>query len=68
MGKVDVTDRVQFENNDDEYLPITKCVCGARFPSWEFMISIYDDTPYACPKCGAKLVFSFSIAVYEITP
>jgi DNA-directed RNA polymerase subunit RPC12/RpoP len=62
----DVTDQVDFENNDDEFLPLTKCVCGHRFHAWDFMLSIYDNDPHECPHCGAKLFFSNAIRVYEI--
>ena len=64
MTDRDVTDQVGFGNNDDECLPITKCVCGATFPAWEFFISIYDDEPYKCPECGLGLYFSLRIRVY----
>ena len=65
FGK-DVTNLVDFSGNDDECLPITKCVCGATFCAWEFIISIYSDTPYRCPKCDRGLYFSLGIRVYEI--
>lgn len=38
----DVTDKVDFQNNDDESLPLTKCVCGERFPAWSQIVSIYN--------------------------
>ena len=65
MGDRDVTNLVRFGDNDSECLPITRCVCGATFPAWEFIIGIYDDEPYGCPKCGRKLYFSVSIRVFE---
>ena len=63
---IEVTDQVEFGGNDDEVLPITKCVCGARFGAWKFYISIYDDTPYPCPVCGRKMYFDASVRVYEV--
>jgi len=63
---VDVTDQVEFEGNDDECLPITKCVCGARFGAWEFVINIYEDMAHNCPVCGKKLYFRASVRVYEV--
>ncbi|GAH10675.1 unnamed protein product [marine sediment metagenome] len=65
---IDVTDKVDFQGNDDECLPITKCVCGEKFEPWRFMISIYKDDPYACPACGRRLFFSMGIRVYEVIP
>ena len=62
----DVTNLVDFHNNDDECLPITKCVCGAKFTPWDFFISIYDDDPYRCPLCGKKLFFRLDIRVFEV--
>lgn len=66
MNVREVTDLVGFENNDDECLPITKCLCGAKFPSWDFIISIYPDLAYSCPKCRTKLYFTASIKIYEV--
>jgi len=66
IKKIDVTDKVRFDGNDDELLPITQCVCGAKFEPWTFMIGVYDDELYACPKCDAKLCFSWSVTVYQI--
>lgn len=67
MTAADVTHLVAFHNNDDEFLPITKCVCGARFEPWDFTISIYSDNPHRCPSCNRALFFSFSISVYEVS-
>jgi len=67
MTKIkDVTNNVVFGNNDDEALPVLKCVCGHRFQSWDFIISVYEEDPYQCPKCSAKLFFGSSITVYQI--
>ena len=66
IKKTDVTNQVRFDGNDDKLLPITKCVCGAKFEPWTFMIGVYDDEPYACPICGAKLCFSWCVTVYQI--
>ena len=67
MSGIDVTDKVEFGRNDDEYLPITRCVCGAEFPAWTRIISIYDDVDWIepCPKCHRRLYFAASIRVYE---
>ncbi len=66
----DVTDSVDFENNDDECLPLTKCVCGQKFEAWDFIISIYNDSEliHKCPKCGRGFIFSNEIRVYQVFP
>lgn len=66
INKKDVTNKVEFGWNDDEALPIGKCVCGHEFKPWEFHISIYDDNPDVCPYCGAKLFFRSDIRVYQV--
>ncbi len=66
MKKTDITNRIEFDNNEDEYLPITKCICGNTFNGWDFMISIYTRDPYKCSKCGSKLYFENKITVYKI--
>jgi hypothetical protein len=63
---VDVTDQVSFGNSDDEYLPITKCICGERFGHWNFTIGIYKDEPKECPMCGRRYFFTTSTRVYEV--
>jgi hypothetical protein len=63
---VNVTKKVDFENNDDECLPITKCACGVKFSAWSFYISIYEDDPAVCPICGRKFYFRNGIQVYEV--
>lgn len=63
-----VTDNISFGNNDDELLPITQCVCGAKFKLWEFVISIYKDSPSYCPHCGRALVFELHIQILADKP
>ena len=66
MSTVDVTNQVDFQNNDDECLPITKCVCGAKFDPWAFIIDVYEDDPANCPLCGRLRFFRLNIAGYEV--
>lgn len=63
-----VTDRVKFGLNDEESLPLTKCVCGKEFESWDFVIGMDEDTQYCsvCPSCGAKLFFRTVATVYQV--
>ena len=63
---IDVTDQVDFRNNDDESLPLIKCVCGARFSPWEFVLSIYRGIASQCPYCKRKLYFKNEIRVFEV--
>ena len=65
---IDVTDKVDFQNNDDECLPLTKCVCGKEYKPWNFTISMYDGYPVtrSCPACGRKLCFKIGISFYEV--
>jgi len=63
---IDVTDLVSFDNPEDEFLPITKCICGETFASWEFIISIYDENPSKCPKCGGTFYFRNAVRVYGV--
>lgn len=63
---IDVTELVDFDNPDDESLPMTKCVCGEKFPVWNWSISIYDDNPTHCPECGRKFFFRQAIRVYQV--
>ena len=66
--KNNITSYVEFGNNDDECLPITRCICGKKFVPWDFTISIYDDVEYIneCPNCKRKMFFRNEIQVYEI--
>ena len=62
----EVTTSVKYQLPDDEFLPITKCVCGQEFQAWDFTISIYSNMATECPKCKAKLFFSPRIAIYQL--
>lgn len=65
-NNIDVTDLVEFKLNDDEFLPITKCVCGQSFKTWDFIISM-DKVSYSqCENCGRKFFFTASIRVFEV--
>lgn len=66
LKKIDITKDVDFQFNDDEALPLTKCVCGMKFYPWKFVISIYEDNPTPCPNCGRKLFWQPSIRVFEV--
>ncbi len=66
MNTADVTEKFDWDNPDDEFLPIRRCVCGAEFGYWEFSISIYDDTPKSCEKCGRKFYFRNAIRIFEV--
>ncbi len=48
MKKIDVTNQVRFDNPDDELLPIWQCVCGMKYPVWNFVVGIYEDTAREC--------------------
>ena len=63
-----VTHLVEFGNSDDEYLPLTQCVCRAKFDLWDETVSIYSDDPWICPKCKAKLYFGSTVTVFEVIP
>jgi len=63
---INVTDKVDFGNPDDESLPLTRCVCGASFEIWTVIISIYRDDAYECPSCKRRLYFSNCVQVFEV--
>jgi len=62
----DVTALVEFGLNDDEYLPLYKCVCGKEFNYWDHVISIYPEYSKECEFCHRKLYFGLTIRVYEV--
>lgn len=66
MSDIDVTAQVRFGANDDESLPLSQCVCGAKFGHWDFSLSIYRETAYECPACHRKLYFRNRISVFEV--
>jgi len=66
MPDLDVTDLVKRGYANYEYMPIKKCVCGAKFDGWDFKISIYRKDAYECPKCGRKFYFQQTIRVFEV--
>jgi DNA-directed RNA polymerase subunit RPC12/RpoP len=65
-ARTDVTSLVSVGDIDGESLPLTKCVCGEPFGYWDQVISIYPEHPWACPKCGVRLIFSTGIRIFKI--
>ena len=62
----DVTDKVTFDNNDSECLPLTMCVCGKEWESWNFVLGADKDRPTECSVCKRQLFFGITIKVYEV--
>lgn len=62
----DVTASCQFDNPDDESLPLRKCVCGVTYASWSRILSIYKDDPCIMPCCGRRLYFSQRVTIHEV--
>lgn len=67
MTDKDITGQVQFQDNDGESLPLTKCACGREFEAWDFLLSIYPDLAHQCPNCGRRMYFTCKITVYEVS-
>jgi len=61
----DITDEVEFDLNDSECLPFTRCACGHEFKPWNFVIGVERDYPKSCPNCHRELYFTISIRVFE---
>ena len=66
MKYFDITDKVDFGDNDGDYIPITKCICGKKFIPWDFFITTDENDPRKCPNCQRKLLFTINIKVYEV--
>lgn len=67
---IEITDKVEFDLNDDESLPLTKCVCGKKFEAWNFIIGVDKDKQYMkqCSACGRFLFWELTIKVFEYKP
>lgn len=66
---LDVTEYVKVGNNDDELLPLFKCVCGKKYGGWgSATLGVYEDSPWQCDECGRQLFFRNSIKVFQVTP
>jgi DNA-directed RNA polymerase subunit RPC12/RpoP len=65
---LDVTNEVGFGDNDGEWLPLDRCICGERFDKEGGCLSlgIYEDDADECPKCGRKFIFKVNINVYQV--
>jgi len=66
MKITDVTDQVEYGLNDDELLPLKKCICGKTFASWNHLLGVYKDSPTECPRCKRKYYFSVEIKVFQV--
>ena len=61
--KKDVTDIVKYGENDGEWCPLYECICG--YSEQFISLSIYEDEPDECPKCGRKYFFSYIYQLVE---
>ena len=61
----DITNEVEFDDNDGGLLPLVKCACGKEFESWTFCLETDEDEPRECPNCKRKMYFRIKITVYE---
>lgn len=66
MKITDVTNEVEFGDNDANFMPIDKCICGHKSGYWNFVISTESDDSNKCPNCGAKFYFTIKINVYQV--
>lgn len=64
----DVTQHVDFDTGkiDGELMPLLKCVCGATFPPYTVNLSIYEDDPTECPKCGREFYFTMDVRILQV--
>lgn len=62
----DVTEKTRFGDNDGEYLPLYKCVCGREYKPWDNILSIYRQDADPCEGCGRKLYFKVSVTIMEV--
>lgn len=63
----DITESVEFDFNDGECLPLTKCICGKIYPHWDFILGMGKDSATKC-ECGRELYFEIEIRIYEKAP
>ncbi len=63
----DVTDKMLFDLNDEEGLPVIKCICGKEFKRWEFIIHNDSTDLIECPGCDRKFYFINTIKIFEVT-
>jgi len=61
----DITNKVKFELNDDECLPLIECVCGKIFTAWDFILGMGRDSAGVCSACGRKMYFTVEIKIFE---
>jgi len=65
MMRHDVTRKVQTLETLDT-LCVTKCVCGATFEPWQFIITHHRIGASQCPACQRRLHYAGSRHIYEV--
>ena len=61
----DITTQVTIHSHEDEIASVGKCICGAEFHPWVFVITNRKQ-PRACPECGRRLYCVISVKVFEV--
>jgi hypothetical protein len=66
MADKDVTAEVEYGDIDGDLMELQRCVCGAEFDRWAFVMSLDRADASDCPACGRRLYFSYSVTVLEV--
>ena len=65
MIRHDVTRRVETSEVMGA-LCVTKCVCGATFDEWRFIITPHIIGASQCPECRRRLHYAGNVRIYEV--
>ena len=62
----DITSKVSIGSIDGNKLSVARCVCGARFDFWDYVIGAHAESAKPCPACGRRLYFTVVLKIYEV--
>lgn len=65
MKRHDVTRRVETIEAPGA-LSVTKCVCGATFEQWRFIVTPHVIGASQCPDCQRRLHYAGNVRIYEV--
>ncbi|MCP4990874.1 MAG: hypothetical protein GY928_33985 [Colwellia sp.] len=66
LGIEDVTHLVEVGQQGDEHITFLKCVCGAKYEHWDFLLSIYREDPNQCAKCFRWFYYTTDVKVFQV--
>lgn len=66
FSSTDVTPEIVYGKQAEHTVCLIKCICGAEFSEWGFLLSEETENYCKCPSCNRMFYFQRMVRVYEL--